>query len=73
MVNLPPTLSGDGAMQASERLGTLGPAAVGLLALAVVIALTFGFAQVFYIALALVPVALVVMVLLCADRPERIT
>jgi hypothetical protein len=63
--------SGDRAMQASERLGMPGLAAVGLLAVALVIALTFGFAQVFYIAVVLAFAALVVMVLLCADRPER--
>lgn len=65
--------SGDMAMQASERLGPTGLAALGLLALAAVVALTFGFAQVFYIAVVLALVALVVMVLLCADRSERTT
>ena len=62
--------SGDGAMQASERLGMAGLAALGLVALGVVIALTFGFAQVFYLALVLAVALLVLMVVLCADRPE---
>ena len=54
-------------MNASERLGLVGWAAVALLALAVVTALLFGFASVFYFAILLVPVMFVVMIQLCTD------
>ncbi len=60
-------------MNASERLGGLGWASVGLLVLAAVVAVVFGFAKVFYFAIVLAPLALVVLVMLCSDRTESST
>lgn len=57
-------------MNASERLGALGWAALALLALAAVTALLFGFASVFYFAIVLVPVVFVVLLQLCGDPAE---
>jgi len=54
-------------MNASERLGALGWAALALLALAAVTALLFGFASVFYFAIVLVPVVFVVLLKLCGE------
>jgi uncharacterized membrane protein YuzA (DUF378 family) len=58
-------------MQASESLGSLGWAAIGLLGVSLVVALSLGFAKVFYIAVVLAVVVLVLLVGLCADRTER--
>jgi uncharacterized membrane protein YhdT len=62
--------AGGVAMNASERLGVVGWAALALLALAVVTALLFGFASVFYFAILLVPVMFVVMIQLCTDNAK---
>jgi hypothetical protein len=54
-------------MNANERLGPLGWAALAVLALAAVTALLFGFASVFYFAIVLVPVVFVVLLKLCRE------
>lgn len=55
-------------MNASETLGPMGWAAVGLLVLAAVVAVLFGFTKVFYFAIVLVPVVFVVMFDFCGGR-----
>jgi hypothetical protein len=57
-------------MNANERLGKSGWAALALLALAIVTALLFGFASVFYFAIVLVPIVFVALLQLCGDRAE---
>ncbi|MFO1037074.1 MAG: hypothetical protein U1E45_09545 [Geminicoccaceae bacterium] len=52
-------------MQASEGLGTLGWACLAVVLLGAVLAVTFGFTAVFWIALILVPVVFVVLLMLC--------
>ena len=64
------SFGGDMAMNASESLGSLGWAAIGLLALAAAVAVAFGFAQVFYFAIVLAPLVLVLLVMLCSDPAQ---
>lgn len=55
-------------MNANEGLGLLGWVALAVVALGVVLALCFGFATTFYIAIALVPVVFVALLMLCGGR-----
>ena len=57
-------------MNANEGLTPLGWAALGLLGLMVVCAITFGFTSLFYFAIVLVPVMFVVLLQLCAGKLE---
>jgi hypothetical protein len=57
-------------MNASEGLGLLGWLGLGLLALMAVVALTTGFGNLIYFALALVPVVFVVMFMLCGGKVD---
>ena len=57
-------------MNANEGLTLLGWALLGVVALMAVSALTFGFSRLFYFAIALVPVAFVVLLQLCAGKLE---
>ena len=57
-------------MNANERLGVLGWVVLGVLALAAVVALIFGFASTFYFAILLVPVMFVVLIMLCGGRVD---
>ena len=51
-------------MQASEGLGLIGWAALGVVLLEAVCAILFGFSSLFYFAIVLVPVIFAVLVLL---------
>jgi hypothetical protein len=57
-------------MNASEGLGRLGWACLGLVVLMAVSAVLYGFASLFYFAVALVPVMFLVLINLCGANPE---
>ena len=55
-------------MNASEGLGMVGYVALAILLLGAVVAVLFGFARTFYIAILLVPVLFVGLLQLCGGR-----
>ncbi|MEK0085855.1 hypothetical protein [Benzoatithermus flavus] len=57
-------------MNPNEGLGPLGWLGLGLLLLMAVVALTTGFSNLIWFALALVPVVFVVMFLLCGGKVD---
>jgi hypothetical protein len=58
-------------MNAHEGLGLLGWVSLAVIALAAVVAVTTGFANTFYFAILLVPVVFVVLINLCAAKPDE--
>jgi hypothetical protein len=61
-------MAGDAGMNANEGLGVVGYVALGILLLGAVVAVLFGFARTFYIAILLVPVVFVALLQLCSGR-----
>ena len=55
-------------MNASEGLGMVGYVALAILLLGAAVAVLFGFARTFYIAILLVPVVFVGLLQLCSGR-----
>jgi hypothetical protein len=60
-------------MNASEGLGLFGWLCLGLVVLMAVSAVVFGFSSLFYFAILLVPVIFVVLLNLCAARPDAVS
>lgn len=58
-------------MQQSEGLGTVGWVALGLVALAVVVALAFGFTALVYLALPMAFVVFAAIIALCTGTTEK--
>jgi hypothetical protein len=57
-------------MNASEGLGRLGWACLGLVVLMAASAVLYGFASLFYFAILLVPVIFAVLINMCGANPE---
>ena len=57
-------------MNANEGLGLVGWVALGLIVVMAVSALLFGFSNLFYFAILLVPVIFVILLQLCAGKVE---
>ena len=57
-------------MHANEGLLPIGWVSLGIVALAIVLALLFGFTSVFYIAIILVPLVFVVLLQLCSGKVD---
>ncbi|MGE3292946.1 MAG: hypothetical protein AB7I59_00770 [Geminicoccaceae bacterium] len=57
-------------MNANESLGPVGWAALAIILLGALVALLFGFARTFYIAVLLVPVVFIALLQLCGGRVE---
>ena len=62
--------TGETSVNANESLGSLGWAALAVILLGVLMALWFGFASTFYLAILLVPVVFVALLQLCGGPVE---
>jgi hypothetical protein len=70
LANLRPGNHRGTVVHANESLGSFGWVALAIILLGAVVALLFGFARTFYLAILLVPVVFVVLLQLCGGRAE---